>query len=630
MLSVTELTDAIQQLKLEGDERRKTKGYAKSFRKKAKDQINYELRKLEENRLCRVGDKKSFSFLEGLSRDAITEKLENEFYSYSVMEAFRCSLNIILDSTDDPESLRQRMHEFIGSIKRFGSESVNGYAMKASIENVNSHVKKAFDMFVLKCPRSLFKSHEMVHEVLIGLEGLNEVRKKCPNFSYVYDSFKGGAPVINKDKEVVGWSMPGAPPVSYAVYENIAKAIPINDVESGNEFLLLYMQCILALIIAEDECDFTHYDAHGENVLLKPVSMSSFYIEYPIDGAPVWLKSNGRISTFIDYGMSHIKTKDGRHIGILDTDGGFDSNGIKSDQSNVLSDAYKLVCMVMTMTKVQSVKDTCKFILGYFFGKFTITDEEMAFIINRQWPVRYHVPLELTKQWSMRDLFVYCTVMALELSPDNVMLEKPDNVLGDGYKPALKKEITSISSLQIDVPSSYNVYGSKGNPEHDSIVASLKRNPQAVADKEANELEKYFNFTYEDMYYAIPSEVSQIESNQYLLTESIIHIAQLNDTLFKISQEIEYLTYCEMICPGFFGDLITKLTAKKNQITVSLMSKKASIMAGSKILDKIVFGFVDRAATETETEIASKHPLYVLCDTYKGVSKSLDALLSRK
>lgn len=630
MLSVAELTNEIERLGREGETRLKTPEYENIYRKKSKAQIDYELEKLSADRLCHAGDKTAFSFLEGLNKEQIRTKLETEFYNHGVMEAFRCSINVILDSSDGEESTRERMHEFIGEISRFGAESVNGFALKTSLGDVNNHIKKAFDMFVMKCPRSFFKSHEMVHEIMIGLEGLNEVRKKCPTFSYVYDSFKDGAPITDKDKNVVEWGLPGSAPVSYALYENIANAIPINDVENAEDFLLDYMQCVLALIIAHKLCDFTHYDAHGENVLLKFVSDEPFYIGFDVDGIITYLRSSGRIASFIDYGMSHIKTRDGRHIGILDTDGFFDSCSIKSDESNVISDAYKLVCMVMTMSDKQDVKDMCMLILGYFFGKHVISEDEAKIITTRQWPARYHVPKELTSNWSLEGLFEYCKVMALEFNHKNVLYIKPGNVLGNGYMPTLREEIKLVSTFTVEVPSAFEVYGSKGKVEHEKMVNSLKNNPKAVLIKETSELAKYLDFEYDDVYYALPTQEAKIKASLSVLTENIAHIAHLVEILYEMTQEIKYLEYCDSICPDVFNKLIAKMKSKKAKIVKSLFVKRASIKTASERLDNMVFGFSGRQPTESETEQASKHLFYSLCDTYKNVSNSLIAMLIRK
>ena len=80
------------------------------------------------------------------------------------------------------------------------------------------------------------------------------------------------------------------------------------------EWLSLYMQVMFALAMAQESCEFTHYDLHMENVMIKPLekrdSSAIMWYQYETkDGVyEIPLFTNMQAS-LIDFGYSHCKAK---------------------------------------------------------------------------------------------------------------------------------------------------------------------------------------------------------------------------------------------------------------------------------------------------------------------------------
>jgi len=181
MLSVRDLTKAINEFtnsryKLKND---KMENF---IRARTNAQISYEKDILLRNKICSSSEKNHLEYIEGI-RNNLGSKLQKNFFDYELMESFRCSVDIIFDdnsSDDETVTKSDRIKNFIKRKTKFGTESVSGVAIRASIKSEETTDP---DMFVMKVPRNIQKSNEMIHEVIVGLEGTNELRKVIPNFS---------------------------------------------------------------------------------------------------------------------------------------------------------------------------------------------------------------------------------------------------------------------------------------------------------------------------------------------------------------------------------------------------------------------------------------------------------------
>lgn len=360
------------------------------------------------HQMCPIGidGGKVAARLSGLNPAALKAEVQGNFYNVNVMEAAACIAgSIALDRGEMALSSNERIREFVTDLRQIGSESVSGYALSASLGDKPQTSAAGF--FVVKAPRSPTDGDELVHECTVAFMATNKLRHTIPNFAYIYGLINCSPPFIDSSdtgkKDVVAWcnSVNGA--VSYAIYENIAPAKSFAEFCRSctlEEFMKYYLQAMLACRTAADKYGFTHYDAHGENVLIRKVRDTPFYIPYETSKGTEYIKSDGGVATFIDFGMSHIQMTNDQgdvvHFGHVSNSGPLVEYGVYRDRPNPIHDAYKLLCMCMYEMCSPSktghmLNPKCFNALGPLL-KFFNTSELPADIIAKQRNTFYFLP----------------------------------------------------------------------------------------------------------------------------------------------------------------------------------------------------------------------------------------------
>src|SRR5204863_9700256 len=108
--------------------------------------------------------------------------------------------------------------------------------------------------------------------------------------------------------------------VNWILYENVTPNISMVDYVKQAEpvkFLDKMFQLALACRLAHRYCDFTHWDLHPGNVLIRYVSgmqdSPTILLPFPRKGGEIFLKTGG-VASIIDYGSAHI-SYEGRAFG---------------------------------------------------------------------------------------------------------------------------------------------------------------------------------------------------------------------------------------------------------------------------------------------------------------------------
>lgn len=204
-----------------------------------------------------------------------------------------------------------------------------------------------------KIVSTLIDQDEIPHEVAVGTY-INNIRKEIPNFSCIIDWGKRQCPynisntTVTNCRYIVYEYIPGPTWESWLRYTNI------------NSFLNCYLQILLSLKVAGRLYDFTHYDLHTNNIILRPVTQNdvtntvgdtntdnSIKIKYD----NYTLETN-TIAVFIDYGSAHIKTNT-QHLGKAL----YSKFGIYSNRSFWIFDTFKLLMFSGYYTSFQYNKD---------------------------------------------------------------------------------------------------------------------------------------------------------------------------------------------------------------------------------------------------------------------------------
>ena len=327
--------------------------------------------------------------------------LRDQFYNPQLMSIIMCITRSIFYGEPIQHGAiepYQRLRHYFRNLKQIGSESVEGYAISADLEQQKS-------TFLIKVPRSV--DNNLLHEYFIGVFGTNRMRQYVPNFAYVFGGFECSPPVISPDKNVLTWCNQSGSAISYLVYENIQPSISMLDYVKTctfDRFLDKYLQILFSLNKALEIIDFTHYDLHGNNVLIRSIpSHEQFNIPYQTElGQTEYISTDG-VATIIDYGTSHIRYQ-GHNFGVFNAI----PYGVLPSRSYPMIDAYKLLlsCMYSMYTSGNTQVFQQSSILLRFFNSL----ESPIDIITNQYNNRtyFYLPwTESTGRIGFPDLISY-------------------------------------------------------------------------------------------------------------------------------------------------------------------------------------------------------------------------------
>jgi len=153
-----------------------------------------------------------------------------------------------------------------------------------------------------------------LREFNIGMNFLNKLRDKIPTFVYTFAGIIGEN--INKDETFIDTDEE----TILIVYEKIEGKAFIDELSnmSFERFLLLFLQILISLEVAQREFKFVHYDFHTGNILVKKlespheysVLLDTYEYKFIVDEIPV----------IIDFGLAHVEDKNGTTIDPIQQD----------------------------------------------------------------------------------------------------------------------------------------------------------------------------------------------------------------------------------------------------------------------------------------------------------------------
>lgn len=347
-----------------------------------------------------------------LEPQKLKAQVGNQFYNAPLMAAAACiAESFTIADVYGQLASNNRIKEYITKLKQIGNPSAFGYALKTTL--VNPGTESTSDFYIIKAPRSIEYENQLYHECAIAFFGTNILRSIVPNFAYIYAKFKCSPPIIGTEtqnqKDVLAWcNSVTNNVVAYAVYENIQPAISVSQYcETCNveQYISLLVQVLYALKIAHREIDFTHYDLHHENVLVRTIpGKSSFLIPYD----NVYVQAVG-VATIIDFGMSHIAVRVDRqnivHLGDADIPPHI-SQGTYRDRSNITSDVYKFLGFTLNQLKERnpSVYSKVKHLISFFNQK-----ESPDEILVKQRPYIYmSFDTQETRKFGIDEFITFC------------------------------------------------------------------------------------------------------------------------------------------------------------------------------------------------------------------------------
>ncbi len=576
---------------------------------------------------------------------------------------------------DESLTTRLKISEFMGKMKRIGADSANGVAMKVdvgneslSISDVGIHPKENFGTVIAKVPRNPFNSCELVHEAIVG-SALNKLRSKCPHFSAVFDTYFEGAPIDNSRGQIVQEAVAGEDVVSHAVYESVNNPCSISDAETRNQLLLMFTMMVSGFIIANQECDFTHYDAHDDNILLYDSEESEKFIGYDLKGKKFWLKCiGGKFPMAIDYGMSHVVI-DNNHYGVINPGGWFTSLTIYGDLSNYVSDPFKLICMIArkiqyqlrdreTLSKMNKEQrfsyrkskeeclDLCCRILGYFFEikapeesedgssvndvTFGISRQNLDKVLRDLWDERYHIPIQIVnkKKWSISGLLNHCIGIIKTSVPDAYSEIEPEEVLGKENKSAsVGQALIHLGAAKLDIVNSEDLFIARDSKEYEKIRERFLANISESLESDRNRIMHFLHYSWTGLYLMVPrnrNDITEIIKN--LLEDNTIKIASFVQEMSDMKNNLKILKYAKKIAPEY-EELYQELKTKYESLYLYVSQHREATKISKDQLALFVIGSLEEPNSQELEHAKSRETrqavnLFSLYIKYKSVANS--------
>lgn len=341
--------------------------------------------------------------------------ISSQFYNQNVMNAMMCTVNsVAYASPYDTGSypMNEKIRKYFRNLQQIGSDSVEGYALLSDFDDMK-------DSLIIKVSRD--PGHdELLHELIVGIFGTNQIRSRIPNYAYLYGGWKCSPPAIDPNtKEVTAWCLNNNNSVNYIAYEAITPSVSarqyfktIGDDPMG--FLNVYLQVLNALQIGLETCDFTHNDLHDENVLIRqiPKTQGSKKFDYQNNNKfQIFYKDSEYFTTdvfpvIIDFGISHIFVPERRGTnGVIIPGAHYGPTNREwhlayPNQSNIMGDAYKFFMYCVFNIRTQGYVNTLNLMRKIFTYWNDTEDLEFALLNNSD--TRYVLPLnDVTRSMSI-------------------------------------------------------------------------------------------------------------------------------------------------------------------------------------------------------------------------------------
>lgn len=228
-------------------------------------------------------------------------------------------------------------------IRTFKTKGVQGIAGILELKN-----NKNAPQIVFKVSVEVDRAIE--HEYLVS-DTLCELRTFCPHFMGCYSMIT--LPISNSfisqedDEDEIDLFKSDVDnlPTSLAFLEYVSNISLYHVCKYGdrNQILAQLLMILMALQISQIQHNFTHYDLHMDNILIRQCEEDSFFI-YILDNELYCVPTYGHFPVMIDMGSSFIDTLEGKpmYTGIDNYD-----NGLQPTLFDSINDIHHLLLSVL-------------------------------------------------------------------------------------------------------------------------------------------------------------------------------------------------------------------------------------------------------------------------------------------
>ena len=298
-----------------------------------------------------------------------------------------------------------------------------------------------------------------IHEIAIGFK-LNTLRTRTPNYAYVYGFYS-----CHREKDnIASFCVREGTKQKFIVYENIPGTTLNGRLQRGMnpcEFFSAYIQIMHALRIANDAFEYSHYDLHTKNVIIRPTTAK--YVMERRSDSNTYIETFGGIATMIDFGMSYLKHHGGsRHLPLTRSCRSFESikntnvlgsgsdwavpinfppyAGIESNANNLFYDAFKL--LFTSYTSAANLETQKHIVKAMRFFHFTLADiTKLA--ESDHYP---HLPRKFSRGLSF-DRWIVTLEKIFKTLGGTVTLDIQTDCLACNYKETYEQDIKPLVGL---------------------------------------------------------------------------------------------------------------------------------------------------------------------------------------
>lgn len=236
---------------------------------------------------------------------------------------------LVFDQPRDGSSLPTlgpQVTTWLRYLKTLKTDSINGLVGFAELKDADAKVLVKTEKEAE--PRSGRLRDPLDYEFVVQA-ALNGLRPRIPHYSYGFALFTCPAQVQdNQVTQLCKGGRTGPRMQKFLVSEAVVPGFEFGELLEREEardvtFLAHMVQVFMALQIAQDALQFTHYDLHAGNVLMQSLSKcctgigtdtSEVLFEYAYRGTLVWVPAR-YVCTIIDFGRSHLPFRVRRDVG---------------------------------------------------------------------------------------------------------------------------------------------------------------------------------------------------------------------------------------------------------------------------------------------------------------------------
>lgn len=261
-------------------------------------------RKLNTHNICEINGK-YINKIDKISNYILTTILSNNFIKGSDMKAVLCVFDTLFLSTSIKKDglwvLNEKVKNTITNVKKISRGRYGTIYNVTFFSNIQLVIK--FPLIEEEDNNDYYKEqtrNSLIREYYIGVKAMNNLRYIVPNFVYTLGGFV--CDDTEKSDELCQNSFLKSSPS--ILYENIPGKTVTDLINSLNfdQWLVIFFQLLLALEVAQRQVQFTHFDLHDSNVMLR--KKSKFTYSVPLDMSTYTVTNPEFIPIIIDFGFS--------------------------------------------------------------------------------------------------------------------------------------------------------------------------------------------------------------------------------------------------------------------------------------------------------------------------------------